>query len=323
MKAKAMPTITETVIRAQFPFWAAALKQDVPSLKARMIVVTGCGTSYYLAQSLACAFNGNGQSAIAVPGAEWARRPENYLADFSDILVIGLSRSGTTTETVQAVMASREKGWATFAMSCELDSTILKAADRGLYLKTDGREGIVMTVSASLMLMGGLRIAGAALPEKVIVAAESGLEKMDAKVGPMLFGRSHFVYLGAGVNYGLATEGCLKLQEMSITFSQSFHPMEYRHGPISLIDDRSLVVMLYSEETAEEEAKVAADVRSKGARVIGINGPGDLRIDLGLRGLPATLAALPALQIMGEKVALHKGINTEAPRHLTKVVVLS
>lgn len=318
-----MPSITETVIREQFDFWRAALDQKVPLLKARTIVLTGCGTSYYIAQALACAYNAQGQQAIAVPGAEWARRPEYSLADFSDILVVGLSRSGTTTETVQAIEASRAKGWKTFAISCEEGSAILRAAEAGLYLPTHRSEGIVMSVSASLMLLAGLRLGGIALGDKVIAAAQSGLARMDAGVKVLLQGRSHFVYLGAGMNYGIATEGCLKLQEMSISFSQSFHPLEYRHGPISLIDERSLVVILYTEGAEAEEAKVAADVQAKGARVIGINGPGDLRIDLGVTGAAAALAVLPALQIMGEQVALLKGINTEAPRHLTKVVVLN
>lgn len=316
-----MTSITETVIRAQFPHWQAALRQPMPRLKARMIVITGCGTSYYLAQSLACAYNAQGQQAIAVPGAEWARRPDCYLADFSDILVIGLSRSGTTTETVQAMEVSRAKGWATFAISCEKDSTILRAADRGLYLPTDPREGIVMSVSACLMLLGGLRLVGIALPDHMVAAAKAGLAQMDAGAEAILQGRSHFVYLGAGALYGIATEGSLKLQEMSLSYSQAFHPMEYRHGPISLIDERSVVVILYAANP-EEEAKVAADVQAKGAKVIGINGPGDLRIDIGGPDA-ASLAVLPALQILGEHVALMKGINTETPRHLTKVVVLN
>ena len=113
-----MPTITESVIRAQFPYWQAALCQPVPRLRAGTIVLTGCGTSYYLAQSLACAYNGAGQRAIAVPGAEWARRPGDYLADRSDCLVVGLSRSGTTTETVQAIRQSCAQGLPTFALSC-------------------------------------------------------------------------------------------------------------------------------------------------------------------------------------------------------------
>ncbi|MEO8240872.1 MAG: SIS domain-containing protein [bacterium] len=318
-----MSTMTETVIRDQFPFWQAALTQDMPRLSAATIVVVGCGTSYYLAQSLACAYNAEGQRAIAVPGAEWARRPENYLADFRDILVMGLSRSGTTTETIQAIEASRKQGWATFAISCVEDVAILQAADRGIYLPTDPREGIVMSVSASLMLLAGLRLVGISLGSGLVAAAEAGLAAMAQGAGAVIAGRSHFVYLGAGANYGIATEGCLKLQEMSITYSQSFHPLEFRHGPISLIDELSVVVVLYSADTAAEEARVARDVQAKGARVIGFNGPGDLRIDLDIEGPGWPLAVLPALQIMGEMVALQKGINTETPRHLTKVVVLT
>ncbi len=317
-----MPSITETVIRAQFPYWQAALLQDVPRVAARVIVFTGCGTSYYLAQSLACACNAQGQTAIAVPGAEWARRPESYLADMSDILVVGLSRSGTTTETVQAVNASRARGWRTLAISCAPGSTILLAADQAVCLPTDVREGIVMSVSASLMLLGGLRMAGIALPDGLVAAASHAMAIMDAKAAGLLPGRSHFVYLGAGVNYGIATEGCLKLQEMSLSYSQAFHPMEYRHGPVSLIDERSLVVMLYSHDTALEEAALVGELQSKGAKVIGINGPGDLSITLGLTHVANALACLPALQLLGEKVALSKTINSETPRHLTKVVVL-
>ena len=312
-----MPSITETVIRDQFPFWQAALRQDMPRLQAGTIVVTGCGTSFYLAQSLACAYNAHGQRAIAVPGAEWARRPESYLADCSDILVLGLSRSGTTTETVQAMQASRAKGWRCFAVSCVEGAEILQAAGQGLYVPTDQREGIVMSVSASLMLLAGLRLVGIAVPGDVIATARQAMADMAMGAAAVIKGRSHFVYLGAGAQYGLATEGSLKLQEMSITYSQAFHPMEYRHGPISLIDDRSVVVILYSADTAGEEAKLAAEVQAKGARVIGFGGPGDLI----LHG--HGLATLPALQILGEMVALQKGIDTETPRHLTKVVVLA
>jgi glutamine---fructose-6-phosphate transaminase (isomerizing) len=320
-----MPTITETVIRAQFPYWQAALRQVVPRVQARTVVITGCGTSYYLAQALACVFNAGGQTAIAVPGAEWARRPECYLADPTDVLVIGLSRSGSTSETIQAIRASSAQGWRTLAISCEPGSEILVAADQALCLPTDPAEGIVMSVSASLMLLGGLRMAGVTLPDAIGDIAKAALTRMDTGAGELLRGRSHFVYLGAGVNYGIATEGSLKLQEMSISYSQSFHPMEYRHGPISLIDKHSLAVVLYSADSADtagEEAALAVELRAKGARVIGIGGPGDLRIDLGLIGPAAALACLPALQLLGEKVALSKQINSESPRHLTKVVVL-
>ena len=315
-------TITETVIRRQFPYWRAALLQKLPEVRARTVVITGCGTSFYLAQVIACAFNAMGQAALAVPGAEWARRPGCYLVDTTDILVIGLSRSGTTSETVQAIEASRARGWRTLAVSCAPDSMILQVADQALYLPTDPAEGIVMSVSASLMLLAGLRMAGVMLPPTIPATAESAMTSLEAAIEGVLQGRRHFVYLGAGPLYGMATEGCLKLQEMSLSYAQAFHPMEYRHGPASLIDDSSLVVMLYAQATAAEEAVLVAELQAKGAVVIGFNGPGDLRIDLGLSDAANALACLPALQLLGEKVALSKGINSEVPRHLSKVVVL-
>lgn len=311
--------LTEKVIREQFPFWEKALVQPLPAVPGKTIVITGCGTSFYLAQTIAAAFNHNGRNAIAVPGAEWARRMGDYLADRSDICVIGLSRSGTTTETVQAIEASRKAGLPTIAISCEPDTTILKASDVPVYLPTHGEEGIVMTVSASLMLIAGLRMAGVTLGS--VEEAKAALAAADACV-PLIRGRTHYVYLGAGALYGMATEGCLKLQEMSITFSQAFHPLEYRHGPISLIDESSVVVILYSPDTLEEEARVAADVQAKGAKVIGLGGPGDLEIPLAQSGIARALEVLPALQIIGERVANQKNVDTAAPRHLSKVVVL-
>lgn len=317
-----MTSVTETVIRAQFPYWSAALAQPLPAVRADTVVLTGCGTSHYLAQAIAAAFNRAGQRALAVPGAEWTVRPDAYLAGGGDVLVLGLSRSGTTTETVQAIEASRARGQRTLALSCEAGSAILQAADTGVHLPTDPAEGIVMSVSASLMLLAGLRMAGVPLDGAVVADAQAALAALDLGAAPLLAGRRHFVYLGGGVNYGIASEGALKLQEMSLSYSQAFHPMEYRHGPVSLIDGGSLVVLLYGDRTAKAEARLAQELQAKGARVIGLGGPGDLAVPVGAPGPAATLAALPALQLLGEKVALSKGIDSEAPRHLTKVVVL-
>jgi glucosamine--fructose-6-phosphate aminotransferase (isomerizing) len=311
--------LTEKVIKEQFPFWEKALVQELPAVPGKTVVITGCGTSFYLAQTIAVAFNQNGRQAIAVPGAEWAVRPGDYLADRSDVCVIGISRSGTTTETVQAVEASVRAGMKTIAISCEPGTTILEAADIGVYLETHKDEGIVMTASASLMLLAGLRMAGVKLGS--VGEARAVLAAAEAAV-PLIKDRSHFVYLGAGVLYGMATEGCLKLQEMSISFSQAFHPLEYRHGPISLIDDKSVVVILYSPETLEGESKVALDVQAKGAHAIGLGGPGDLSIPLSQSGAARALEVLPALQILGERVANQKNMDTAQPRHLSKVVVL-
>lgn len=315
--------VTERVIVEQFPFWEKALRLPLPALSAKTFVIVGCGTSFYLSQIVAAAFNQQGKTALAVPGGEWARRRGVYLADQTDVCVIALSRSGESTETVQAADVSRKAGLKTVAIVCAEDCSLAKAAETVIYAETHAEEGIVMTSSASLMLLVGLRLAGITVNPAVVQEAKNVFAAMNGALPKILEGRSHFVYLGAGVLYGLASEGALKLQEMSLSYSQAFHPMEYRHGPISLVDQKTFTVLMYNADTAAEEAKVAAEVQAKGAYVVGFGGPGDLAIPLTAQGPQRGLAILPALQILGERVAGSRGIDTVAPRHLSKVVVLT
>jgi glutamine---fructose-6-phosphate transaminase (isomerizing) len=311
-------SLTETVIREQFAFWPGALTAPLPDPGARLVVL-GCGTSYYLAQSIAAAFTEAGRPALAVPSAEWLTRPGTYVTDTSGLTVLGLSRSGSTTETVRALAGARAEGLRTLALTCFADSPITQAAAESIHLPTHPAEGVVMSVSASLMLIAGLRLAGCALPADLPARAEAAMLALDARRAEMIT-RRHFVYLGGGARYGLACEGALKLMEMAITPAQAFHPLEYRHGPISLIDAGSAVTLLYSGD--DQEPAVARDIQAKGGLVLGLDGPGDIAIATGLAGLPALGAALPALQLLGERVAQARGIDTEHPRNLTKVVVL-
>ena len=320
-KGTAMNT-TERVIREQFPFWAGA-PHPAPMPADGDTVVVGCGTSFYLAEIVARAFNLMGRSAIAVPGGEWARRRRAYKVGDAGVTVIALSRSGESSETVQAVATSRAAGLQTIAVTCEPESSIVQAAAAIIVAATHPDEGIVMTSSASLMLLVGLRLAGVAVEaERIAAQAAALLDRLDSELVRAIGGRSHFVYLGAGPMHGLAQEGALKLQEMSLSVSQAFHTMEYRHGPISLVDPTTVVVMLYSPETRDEEAAVAAELRAKGAFVIGFGGPGDVTLAVDHDPIVRTLEILPALQILGERVAEARGIDTTAPRHLSKVVIL-
>ena len=313
---------TERVIREQFPFWAKA-PHPAAMVAGGDIVVVGCGTSFYLAEILATVLTLQGWPAVAVPGGEWARRRRAYKVDDGGITVIALSRSGESSETVQAIAVSRAAGMTTLAITCEPGSSIVRAAATTIVVETHPDEGIVMTSSASLMLLVGLRLAGVAVPaERTAAAATALLERFDPQIASALEGRSHFVYLGAGAMHGLAEEGALKLQEMSLSYSQAFHTMEYRHGPISLVDRTTFAIILYSPDTRDEEAAVAAEMRAKGAFVVGFGGPGDITLEVETDPIVRTLETLPALQILGERVAEARGIDTTAPRHLSKVVIL-
>lgn len=317
-------SITERIIIEQFPFWQGGIEAPLAEVEASIIVIIGCGTSFNLAMSLAAEFNSHGRRAIAVPGGEWLRRPEAYLPDRSGAHVVALSRSGETTETVAAAAASRAAGLTVTAVTCERDGALAGQADHLAFAPTHPDEGIVMTSSASLMLLLGLRMAGVSATAAVTEEAQALARLLDSKLGQLLPGRNHFVYLGGGALYGICLEASLKLQEMSQSFTQAYHPLEYRHGPVSLLDERTLVIMLYDPATFEEEALLVEELREKGARVIGFGGPGDVCLpvavsDNALRGL----ACLPALQLLGERVAQARNIDTVTPRHLTKVVKLA
>lgn len=317
-----MNTTTRSITE-QFPYWALASVPDLQLRRDQQHVLVGCGTSYYLVQAVAAALNEAGIPALAVPGSEWTSRPEAYVTADADPHVLAFSRSGESTETVQAAARSRAAGLYVTAITCEADSSLARNADRVLYSETHPEEGIVMTSSASLMLLAGLRLAGLTVGTPEIEAAQNLLQQSTDQLGTVIQGRSHFVFLGAGQLYGLAQEGALKLQEMSLSYTQAYHPMEYRHGPISLVDERTLVVLLYHPGTAAEEAKLAQDLIAKGARVLGLGGPGSVRFEVHGDANLRALTMLPTIQMLGECVAQAKGLDSVAPRWLTKVVTLA
>ena len=310
-------------IIGQFDYWRQVAPPAALTDRSATHIVVGCGTSYNLALSIAAALNAAGLRALAVPAGEWVLRPASYLpTDAKGVQVIALSRSGETTETLQAARVSRARGLRVTGITCALGSALSGASDVALEFATHPAEGVVMTASASLMLLAGYALAGHPADDALAFRAEALASAMEAVPAEAYAGRSHFVFLGGGSNYGVALEGALKLQEMAISYTQAFHPGEYRHGPVSLVDHRTAIVMLYHPDTARDEAALVAELQAKGAWVLGLGGPGDISLAVGSGAPLCGLEVLPALQMLGECHAVAHGIDTTAPRHLTKVVVL-
>ncbi|MBL4812746.1 MAG: SIS domain-containing protein [Rhodobacteraceae bacterium] len=317
-------TPTECSIFEQFDYWNKAAMPSQLSVDKRQIIVIGCGTSYNLALSVAAVLSAQGYRAAAVPAGEWLLRPTSYVPQsaLNNVQVIALSRSGTTTETVQAAAASQARGQHVTGITCDPGSPLCAVSDVAFEYETHPAEGIVMTASASLMLLAGFALAGLKIDAALSAQAAATLKALDAVPVSDYADRTHFVFLGGGPNYGVALEGALKLQEMAICFTQGFHPGEYRHGPISLVDERSAAIILYHPDTAVQEAKLAQELRDKGAFVVGMGGPGDVTVPMSAAGALVAAEVLPALQLLGERYAAARGIDTQTPRHLTKVVVL-
>ncbi|EHH68736.1 SIS domain-containing protein [Gluconobacter morbifer] len=314
---------TERSIRQQFPLWDRVTIHDLHPDPDTVSVVVGCGTSVHIADSIAASLNMQGIFARAVPGNEWTRRPQDYVPSRIRPAILALSRSGESTETVAAARESRRRNLHVTAFTCAPGTSLEHCADETVVAGTHPEEGIVMTASASLMLLMGLRYAGISVTPATTDAALALLDAADPLLPPLIADRSHFVFLGGGALYGIAREGALKLQEMSLSQTEAHHPLEYRHGPISLIDDRSLVVMLYHPETLKEESLLAHDLMAKGARVLGLGGPGTVSLPVAQDASVRPLVVLPVLQLLGEYVARAHGLDTLAPRHLTKVVTVA
>jgi glucosamine--fructose-6-phosphate aminotransferase (isomerizing) len=313
---------TERGIRQQFDYWRRCPDAAFVADPAIAHAVVGCGTSVHLSRTIAATLCHLGIDARAVPGNEWSRRPHDTIPARIRPHVLAFSRSGESTETVQAARVSREAGLGVTGFTCTPGSALTRYSTRTVLSETHPEEDIVMTSSASLMLLMGLRFAGLTVDADIVAtAAEATMHSLDSQLGAALEGRTHFVFLGGGPLYGIACEGALKLQEMSLSHTEAHHPLEYRHGPVSLIDERSLVVMLTHPGTADEEAVLAGELRAKGAFVIGLGGPGDVAIPLPPEPLTRGLICLPALQMLGERVALTRGLDSTAPRHLSKVVL--
>jgi glucosamine--fructose-6-phosphate aminotransferase (isomerizing) len=173
------------------------------------------------------------------------------------------------------------------------------------------------------MLLLGLQLIGYPVDGSLVDTAERILNALNERLHALIVGRDLFVYLGGGALYGIGLEGALKLTEMSQVGTQAFHPLEYRHGPISLVDEHTAAVILYSQDQKAAEAQLAAELQQKGALVIGFGGPGDVTFSVDVPAALVGLACLPALQLLGERAAQSRNIDTVAPRHLTKVVTLT
>ncbi len=312
---------TERGIFEQFTHWRQAPALPVLDPGGSLVVVLGCGTSFHLSQAIAASFCRHGRRAIAVPAGEWTRRRDAYVVDGKPFHVLALSRSGATTETLQAVEASLAAGHAVATLVCDGDSPMARLPG-AIVMATHPDEGIVMTASASLMLLAGLRLSGVSIGESTIAAAEALLSEAAPQLPALVGGRSHLVFIGAGALHGVAQEGAIKLQEMSLSFAQAYHPLEYRHGPISLVDERTLAVALFDDDARPEELRIVADIRDKGGRVLGLGGPGDVSLSPGGNPGARGLVCLPVIQSLGEHMAQAKGLDTAAPRHLSKVVIL-
>jgi glucosamine--fructose-6-phosphate aminotransferase (isomerizing) len=302
----------------------------------------GCGSTYYLSLTAASVFQTlAGRAARGVPAAELFLFPETWVPGDRAVCGIAVSRSGTTTETIRAADHLTETYNAQIAVvTCYNDTPLGERSSITLVSPKGYEESVAQTRSFSSMLVGSIALAAlaggqveyvdklAALPslgerllERSRAMAQSLGEDLDL---------SQVFFLGSGPRYGLACEAMLKLKEMSLTTSEAYHFLEFRHGPKSMVDESTLVVGLLSEEAREAETAVLNEMKQLGATILILAESGDglswadhvVCFESDLPELARLPLYLPVLQLFAFYRSVGKGLDPDAPRHLDAVVQL-
>ncbi|MFG2925291.1 SIS domain-containing protein [Streptomyces sp. NPDC048305] len=275
---------------------AAALAQsqsDALPAKGERIAVVGCGTSFYMAQAYAALREGSGQ------GESDAFAASEFPAGRSYDRVVALTRSGTTTEVLE--LLDRLRGTTpTVAITADPATPVMTSADALVVLDFADEQSVVQTRFATTLLTL-LRAHLGLHSDEVVRDAEAALRE---PLPEGLVECTQFSFLGRGWTVGLANEAALKMKEASLSWTESYPAMEYRHGPISIATAGTATWMFGDAPEGLRE-----QVLSTGARWV----------ESGLDPL-ADLVRVQRLAIARAQAA---GIDPDSPRHLTRSVVLT
>ncbi|MGM1017364.1 MAG: glutamine--fructose-6-phosphate transaminase (isomerizing) [Actinomycetota bacterium] len=321
-------------------------------LGIRRIIITACGTASYAALVGKYAIEQWARVPVDVELAHEFRYRDPVIGD--DTLVVSISQSGETMDTLMAVKYARERGARTLSVCNTQGATIPRESDAVVYTHAGPEVAVASTKAFSAqitaLLLLGLhvgRVRGAVtdsaaevdelatLPDKIARVLAEEQERVSQLAGWMADTRS-VLFLGRHVGYPIALEGALKLKEISYIHAEGFAAGELKHGPIALIEPGQPVFVLVPSprHSALLHAKVVSniqEIRARGARVIAIAEEGDaavlphadevIRIPLAGPMFEPLLAVVP-LQIFAMALATAKGLDVDQPRNLAKSVTV-
>ncbi|MEU5275643.1 SIS domain-containing protein [Streptomyces asoensis] len=276
-----------TRVAAEAPRHADAL----PGPGERVAVV-GCGTSYFMAQAAAALREGAGHGETDAFAASEFPHGRSYDR------VVALTRSGTTTEVV-ALLARLRGHTRTSAVTADPRTPVVETADQVVVLDYADERSVVQTRFATTALTLfrahlGLHTGAVVTDARTALAAPLPQGLVDCR---------QFTFLGRGWTVGLANEAALKMREASLSWTEAYPAMEYRHGPISIATASTVTWMI-----GEAPDGLARQVTDTGARWV--------------RGELDPLAELVRAQRLAVAVAAARGLDPDRPRHLTRSVVL-
>jgi glucosamine--fructose-6-phosphate aminotransferase (isomerizing) len=315
-----------------------------PFRSAKEWLFVGCGSSYYIALSAAAAWSSiTGMRARAIPASELLLFPEIVLAGSENLAAVVISRSGRTSEAVRAAQVlERDRNIRVLAVTGTPNQPLEQVATASLPLLPCDEQSTVMTRSFTSMLIGLQYLAACEANNSALLnwfsklpgLAQRAMDNLHPRIRDFAGSRqfADYVCLGQGPLYGLACETALKVNEMSVSYAQNFHTLEFRHGPKSIVAEETLVVFLLSEQGYDAECEVLQEIKGLGGTTLVVTNRADKRArsasDLLIEfdfELPEVIHLAPyvfAGQLTGLYTGLRKGLDPDNPRHLSRVVVL-
>ncbi len=301
-------------------------------------VFTGCGSGLNAAVAIAPTFQFfTGMRARAVPAAEIVFFPETVFVSGGRYLVVPISRSGATTETVRARDAAKSRGMATLAITCAAASALALGSADALVLAPANEASVTTTQSLTSMVLCGQLMSG-------IVSRNSAylgqLERLPS-LGRAVVDRYHelgrsigenkaigkFAFVGSGSLSGLARECQLKIKEMTLLPSDSYPLLDYRHGPKANVDARMLITVLSSDRTRGVEGEFLAEMKSlkgkllviceKAGADIAANAEYIAELDSGLPDFARDILHMPLVHFMAYYRSLALGLSPASPKNLS------
>ena len=304
-------------------------------------VFIGCGSSFYLAQAASASWTIlTGEKSRALPASEITLFPQLFPAPCQPVLI---TRSGYTSEVLQAAGYLEERlQLRTLAITCGTSTPIEKIASHCIKLFAADEKSTVMTRSFTSMLITLQALAairGARrdflealrkLPDQVAGRFNAMQSTIQSLADSRVF--ADYVFLGQGPFFGIAQESMLKVKEMSCSYAQSFHTLEFRHGPKAIVGPETLITFIISETGFAAQVAVLEEIKKLGGTTLAISNDGDATIrraadyfvELSLDVPEAARVAASVIpgQLLGFYTGIKRGLNPDEPRNLSRVVML-
>jgi len=317
--------------------------------KAKRIIMVGCGTSYHAGLVGEYLFEDFTRIPVEVEyGSEFRyRNPIIY----PDDVVIAISQSGETADTLAAIEIAKQKGATVLGICNVVGSSIARATHAGSYTHAGPEIGVAstkaFTAQVTVLTLMGLRIAQLkktlpvnrfrsllyeleAIPQKIEQVLES--DSYIQEIAHIYKDAKNFLYLGRGYGYPIALEGALKLKEISYIHAEGYPAAEMKHGPIALIDENMPVVFLANKgPNYEKVLSNIQEVKARKGKIIAIVTAGDKHVQQfadHIIEIPETdealspLVSVIPLQLLAYHIAVLRGCNVDQPRNLAKSVTV-